>query len=88
MNDNEVVSDKGRNSDIGEVQAELLPSAKIGSLSSNDRVVKAHRLGKETVSVVQKDSSGKLSISGNSLTIKVLSYISFSNFELTRISFK
>jgi hypothetical protein len=88
MNDNEIVSDEGRNSDVGEVQAELLPSAEVRSLSSNNRVVKAHRLCEETVSVVQKNCGSKLCISRNSLTIKVFSYISFSNFELTRISFK
>jgi hypothetical protein len=88
MNDNKVVSDKGRNSDVGEVQAELLPSAEVATSNRVNAVIKAHRFSKETVSVVQKYSSGKLSISGNSLTIKVLSYISFSNFELTRISFK
>jgi hypothetical protein len=88
MNDNEVVSDKGRNSDVGEVQAELLPSAEVATSNRVNAVIKAHRFSKETVSVVQKYSSGKLGISGNSLTIKVLSYISFSNFELTRISFK
>jgi hypothetical protein len=88
MNDNEVISDKGRNSDIGEVQAELLPSAEVATSNRVDAVIEVHRFSKETVSVVQKYSSGKLSVSGNSLTIKVLSYICFSNFELTRISFK
>jgi hypothetical protein len=85
MNDYEVVSNKGRNSDVSKVKAELLPIAKVSSVTASNHV---HRLGHPTVGVVKKYSSGKLSISRNSLTIKVLSYISLSNLKLTAISFK
>jgi hypothetical protein len=84
MYDNEVVSDKGRNSDVSKVKAELLPVAEVGSLSSNAH---AHGLGHPSVSVVKKYSSGKLSVSRNSLTVEILSYIRLSNLKLTAVGF-
>jgi hypothetical protein len=44
MNNNKVISDKGRNSDVGEVQAELLPSAEVTTSNRINAVIKAHRL--------------------------------------------
>jgi hypothetical protein len=85
MDDNKIVSDKGRNSDVSKVKTELLPVTKVRSVATSNHV---HRLGHPSVSVVKKYSSGKLSVSRNSLTVEILSYISLSNLKLTAVGFK
>jgi hypothetical protein len=86
MNDNEVVSDKGRNSDVSKVKAELLPSAKVAAVANAD--LRVEGLGHPTVGVVKKNSSGKSSVARHLLTFKVFSDISLSNLKLTAISLK
>jgi hypothetical protein len=84
MNDNEVVSDKGRNCNVCKVQAETLPSAEIAHACSTDLAVKG--FSDPSVCVVKKNCSSKSSLARHLFAFKVLRYISLSNFELARIS--
>jgi hypothetical protein len=86
MNNYKVVSDKGRNSNVSKVKAELLPSAKVTASSCTD--LRVEGLGHPTVGVVKKNSSGKSSVARHLLTFKVFSDISLSNLKLTAISLK
>lgn len=83
VDDDEIVGDEGRDGEVGEVQAEFLPIAEVGTLGSDS----VHGLSDPFVGVVQKDGGGELGVSGHGLAIEVFCDIRFGQTELGAICF-